>query len=172
MGYTAEQSQIRAIPIFVVAAVLSIIVAYATDYTKHRYAFIVAGCVVGIIGYAILLNLFAVSVDVRYMAAFFITMGGFMAQPITLAYLQNNLGGHVKRGYASAFQIGFGNLGKFLYPMISRELLLTAFFRWYCCFQHLHQVPGTKVPSRFRYRSRFPRCHHHCFHHLHCWSLL
>jgi len=70
-----------------------------------------AGCSVGIIGYAILLNLVRVPVGVRYMAAFFITTGGFMAQPVTIAWLSNQMGGHYKRAVGSAFQIGFGNMG-------------------------------------------------------------
>lgn len=111
MGFTAAQSQIRAIPIFIVATVVSLTVAWATDRFKHRYSFIMAGCSVGIIGYAILLNLVRVPVGVRYMAAFFITTGGFMAQPVTIAWLSNQMGGHYKRAVGSAFQIGFGNMG-------------------------------------------------------------
>lgn len=111
MGYTAAQSQIRAIPVFIVAAVVSLVVALSTDRLKHRYSFIIAGCVVGIIGYAILLNLTRVTVGVRFMAAFFITTGGFMAQPVALAWLANQMGGHYKRSVASAIQVGFGNLG-------------------------------------------------------------
>ncbi len=34
-----------------------------------------------------------------------------MAQPVCLAWLQNQLGGHYKRSVGSAFQIGFGNIG-------------------------------------------------------------
>ncbi|KFY40781.1 hypothetical protein V495_05278 [Pseudogymnoascus sp. VKM F-4514 (FW-929)] len=111
MHYTAEQSQLRAIPIFVVATAACLMVAVATDRLKHRYSFIVGGCLIGIIGYAILLNLDDVSIGTRYMAAFFITTGGFMAQPVTLAWLANQMGGHYKRSIGSAVQIGFGNLG-------------------------------------------------------------
>ncbi|KFY34630.1 hypothetical protein V494_06599 [Pseudogymnoascus sp. VKM F-4513 (FW-928)] len=50
-------------------------------------------------------------IGTRYMAAFFITTGGFMAQPVTLAWLANQMGGHYKRSIGSAVQIGFGNLG-------------------------------------------------------------
>lgn len=111
MGYTAEESQLRAIPIFVAAAASCLIVAVSADKLKHRYGFIIGGCLLGIVGYAILLNLKDVSVGVRYMAAFFITMGGFIAQPVTLAWLSNQMGGHYKRSIGSAIQIGFGNLG-------------------------------------------------------------
>ncbi|OBT88794.1 hypothetical protein VE02_03145 [Pseudogymnoascus sp. 03VT05] len=111
MHYTAAESQLRAIPIFVVAAAACLIVAVAADRLKHRYSFIIAGCLIGIVGYAILLNLDDVNVSTRYMAAFFITAGGYMAQPVTLAWLANQMGGHYKRSIGSAVQIGFGNLG-------------------------------------------------------------
>jgi MFS family permease len=111
MGYTAAQSQIRAIPIFVVATFTCLAIAWCADAYKHRYAFIMFGCLVGIIGYAILLNMPSVSVGVRYMACFFITAGGFIAQPITIAWVSNQMGGHYKRAVSSAFQIGFGNCG-------------------------------------------------------------
>ncbi|OBT44447.1 hypothetical protein VE00_05944 [Pseudogymnoascus sp. WSF 3629] len=111
MHYTAAESQLRAIPIFVVAAAACLMVAVAADRLKHRYSFIIAGCLIGIVGYSILLNLDDVNVATRYMAAFFITTGGFMAQPVTLAWLANQMGGHYKRSIGSAVQIGFGNLG-------------------------------------------------------------
>jgi hypothetical protein len=127
MGYTAAMSQVRSIPIFIVAAVAALLVAWATDKMKHRYAFTIAGVVVGGIGYVILLNQGSVSVGVKYMACFFITTGGYMTQPVTWVWLNNvrhlsffpylslkatqNMGGHYKRSIATAMQIGLGNAG-------------------------------------------------------------
>lgn len=83
MGYTAAMSQVRSIPIFIVAAVTALLVAWATDKVKHRYAFTIAGVVVGGIGYVVLLCQSSVTVGVKYMACFFITTGGYMTQPVT-----------------------------------------------------------------------------------------
>jgi hypothetical protein len=83
MGYTAAMSQVRSIPIFIVAAVAALAVAWATDRMKHRYAFTIAGVVVGGIGYVMLLCQEDVSVGVKYIACFFITTGGYMTQPVT-----------------------------------------------------------------------------------------
>jgi cyanate permease len=83
LGYTAAMSQVRSIPIFIVAAVAALLVAWATDKMKHRYSFTIAGVVVGGIGYVILLCQGNVSVGVKYMACFFITTGGYMTQPVT-----------------------------------------------------------------------------------------
>ncbi|KMU91830.1 hypothetical protein CIHG_09570 [Coccidioides immitis H538.4] len=51
------------------------------------------------------------SVGVRYMAVFMVTAGGFVAQPVVMAWVSNNMGGHYKRSIASSMQIGFGNSG-------------------------------------------------------------
>jgi cyanate permease len=89
MGYTAAMSQVRSIPIFIVAAVAALLVAWSTDRMKHRYAFTNAGVVVGGVGYVILLNQRGVSVGVKYMACFFVTTGGYMTQPVTWVWLNN-----------------------------------------------------------------------------------
>ena len=36
---------------------------------------------------------------------------GYIAQPVTIVWLNNNMGGHIKRGVSSALQIGLGNCG-------------------------------------------------------------
>jgi len=94
MGYTAAMAQILSIPIFVVATVVALLTAFATDHLRHRYSFIIAGVCVGITGYSILLSMNSVSVGVRYMACFFITAGGYMAQPVTLVWLSNQVNHH------------------------------------------------------------------------------
>lgn len=55
MGYTAAMSQVRSIPIFVVATVSALTVAWLTDKSKHRYSFTILGVAVGSSGYVILL---------------------------------------------------------------------------------------------------------------------
>ena len=69
------------------------------------------GVVVATIGYAILLAQKSVAVNVRYFAVYLITTGGYITQPVTLAWLSNNMGGHYKRSVSSAVQIGLGNVG-------------------------------------------------------------
>ncbi len=83
MGYTAAMSQLRSIPIFIVAGVTALLVAWATDRVKHRYAFTIAGVVVAGIGYVVLLCQSSVTVGVKYMACFFITTGGYITLPVS-----------------------------------------------------------------------------------------
>jgi cyanate permease len=89
LGFTATMSQVRSIPIFIVAAVAALIVAWCTDRAQHRYGFTIAGIVVGFIGYVVLLCQNRVATGVKYMACFFITTGGYMTQPVTWVWLNN-----------------------------------------------------------------------------------
>lgn len=69
------------------------------------------GVTVATVGYIILLCQQRVSTGVQYFALFLIVSGGYITQPVTLAWLSNNVSGHYKRSIASAMQVGFGNCG-------------------------------------------------------------
>lgn len=110
LGWTSVRAQVMSIPIYCVATVATLCVAVTSDIVKHRYSFIMLGCLISIIGYAILLNTARVSIQIRYMALFFIPTGGWIAQPVVISWLNNNMGGHYKRGVGTAAQIGTGNI--------------------------------------------------------------
>lgn len=111
LGWTSIKAQVMSIPIFLVATVLALCTAWLTDRLKHRFTFIVVGCTIATIGYSILLGMLEVPVGARYFALYLITGGGYIAQPVVIVWLSNNVSGHYKRGVSSAMQIGFGNLG-------------------------------------------------------------
>ncbi|EER28038.1 hypothetical protein D8B26_006687 [Coccidioides posadasii str. Silveira] len=111
LGWTEIMAQVMSIPVFVVATVVTLVCAVISDRMRHRYAFTLLGCGVATIGYVILICQHSVSVGVRYMAVFMVTAGGFVAQPVVMAWVSNNMGGHYKRSIASSMQIGFGNSG-------------------------------------------------------------
>ncbi|RFU35367.1 hypothetical protein B7463_g954, partial [Scytalidium lignicola] len=122
MGYTAAESQVRSIPIWIVAAILAMSMAWLADKLKHRYAFTLLGLGISIIGYTLLLCQENLSVGVKYMACFFVVGGSNICQPITWVWLNNNVGGHYKRSVATAMQIGFGNAG----GLIASNIFITA----------------------------------------------
>ncbi|KAJ4250156.1 hypothetical protein NW762_011969 [Fusarium torreyae] len=111
LGWTSVHAQIMSIPIFLFATVCALVTAIASDKMKHRSGFIVLGCVFATVGYVILLNMMSVPVGVRYFALFCIVAGGYIAQPIVLVWVSNNMSGHYKVGVASAMQVGIGNVG-------------------------------------------------------------
>ncbi|KAK2811321.1 hypothetical protein FQN50_002197 [Emmonsiellopsis sp. PD_5] len=111
LGWTAIRAQVMTIPVFVTATVTTIIAAIFSDRLRHRFGFILAGCFVTTVGYIILFMQQHVAVGVRYFALFAITSGAYLAHPITMTWLTNNMGGHYKRAIGSSMQIGIGNCG-------------------------------------------------------------
>ncbi|KAK6070074.1 transporter C11D3.18C 6 [Seiridium cupressi] len=111
MGLTAAAAQVRTIPIYIVATIACLTAAYSTDRLRHRYSFTMIGISVATIGYILLLCQQYVAVGVRYFALFLVVSGGYTTQPVTLAWLANNVSGHYKRSVSAASQVGFGNLG-------------------------------------------------------------
>jgi len=68
-----------------------------------------------IIGYIVLLCQgplkAGIPIGARYMSIFFITSGNYIAQPLAVVWLANNMSGHYKRSFGAALQIGVGNVG-------------------------------------------------------------
>ncbi|KAL9625386.1 MAG: hypothetical protein Q9160_000449 [Pyrenula sp. 1 TL-2023] len=121
LNWKALKAQYMSIPIYATGAMFCVIASYASDYLKRRYLFVMLGGLASCIGFIILLCQTSVSVDVRYAAVFFLVSGAYVMQPLSVAWLMNNVGGHYKRGIASAFQIGFGNFG----GIIASNIFLT-----------------------------------------------
>lgn len=86
------------------------IVAYASDRTKHRFAFTLFPILISITGFAILLNVHT-NRHVQYAALFLVAIGTYSAMPVVICWFNLNLGGHHRRAVGSAWQIGFGNIG-------------------------------------------------------------
>ena len=122
LGWTSVRAQVLSIPIYVVAAVVCLVSAFISDKIRHRYSFIILGVLVASTGYIPLLaQRNNVSVAGRYTAVYLILSGAYIAQPISLIWLANNMGGHYKRAIGPAMQIGFGNLS----GVIASNIFLT-----------------------------------------------
>lgn len=122
LEYSGIESQVHSIPIWIVAAIVTLATAILSDWTKHRYGFMMFGIVFASIGYIILLcqgplvhphthRPAGLALNVRYMAVYFVTTGCYMVQPNAIVWVANNLGGHYKRSVVLATMIGFGNIG-------------------------------------------------------------
>ncbi|KAL8739062.1 MAG: hypothetical protein Q9181_000244 [Wetmoreana brouardii] len=111
LGWTSVKAQVYSIPIYAVAAVANVITGFTSDYLHHRYAFCMMGVCIATVGWALLLAQRSVPVAARYAALYLVTMGNFITSPLTLVWMNNNLGGHYKRGIGAAMQIALGNLG-------------------------------------------------------------
>lgn len=74
--WTPVRAQVMSIPIYVVATILALTTAFLTDRLKQRFAFIICGCCITTVGYAVLLSMDHVPASARYAALFLVTGGG------------------------------------------------------------------------------------------------
>jgi len=86
------------------------IVAFASDYLRHRFLFTILPICLAIAGFAILLNVHT-RTDIEYAALHLICLGTYGSMPVIICWFQMNLGGHHRRAIGTAWQIGFGNIG-------------------------------------------------------------
>ena len=111
LGYTNAAAQAYTIPIYVVAAALAFFTAVLSDRLRNRFVFCFFAVVLCACGYAVLLNQDVVSLRAQYGALFLFNGACFMVLPTLWTWLSNNMGGHYKRSWSSAAQIGLGNAG-------------------------------------------------------------
>ena len=111
LGYTNAAAQAYTIPIYVVAAALAWIAAVISDRIHNRFAIAFFSVILCVCGYGVLLNASKVDVHAQYGALFLFNGGCFMVLPTLWTWLSNNMGGHYKRAWSSAMQIGLGNAG-------------------------------------------------------------
>lgn len=109
-GWLATEAQIRTIPVYAVSAAAMLLVAYLSDRYRHRYGFVIVGCVIATIGYVMLLCQRDLSRDTKFAAIFLVAMGGYISTPMALAWLSNNVSGHWKRAISSGIQVTLGNI--------------------------------------------------------------
>lgn len=95
-GYSAIETQLRSVPPWVAAFTLSVLVAFASDYGRHRFLCAIAPICLTITGFAILLRVHD-HTDVEYAALFLVVMGAYAAMPVIVCWFSMNLGGHHRR---------------------------------------------------------------------------
>ncbi|KAI1373364.1 MFS general substrate transporter [Hypoxylon crocopeplum] len=120
-GWTARAAQVHTIPVYAVAAMGMVIVAYFSDMFKHRYGFIILGCSISTVGYGMLLCQDSLSSDAKYAAVFLVSLGGFICPPVALGWLANNVAGHWKHAFASAIQVALGNIAGIAAALVYRQ---------------------------------------------------
>lgn len=96
---------------FYLACLATILIAMHADKKRERGYHIAAPAAVGVIGYALLIGLKDQGAAGRYVAACITVTGVFGHIPAMLSWFTNNIGGHTKRGTATAFIISIGNIG-------------------------------------------------------------
>ena len=117
LGYVATTAQLLTIPIYCTAAVLAIIVCWASDKAvkrgASRWPYVFVPMTVILVGFVIAISGSAAGgvPGVVYAGVFIATCGIYPAFPGNITWISNNLAGSYKRAAGMAFQIGIGNLG-------------------------------------------------------------
>ncbi|CAO3589591.1 unnamed protein product [Absidia cylindrospora] len=111
MGYTDLAAQAMSAPPYAIACFFTVVIALHADKKRERGLHIAAPAFVGMIGYLLLVVLKDRGPVAMYIGAIITTTGVFSHIPAMLSWFTNNIGGHTKRGVASAFIISIGNVG-------------------------------------------------------------
>jgi predicted MFS family arabinose efflux permease len=93
------------------ACLFTILTAIHADHRRERGLHVFFPVLVGAIGYLLLIVLKTKGSAAMYVAACITTIGVFSHIPAMLSWFTNNIGGHTKRGVATAFIISIGNVG-------------------------------------------------------------
>ncbi|EJT76465.1 high-affinity nicotinic acid transporter [Gaeumannomyces tritici R3-111a-1] len=121
-GYDPIQTQLHSVPPWAASFGFSMLCAYLSDRTRHRFAFAVLAILICISGFAILIAVHD-NTNVQYAGLFLVAMGAYTAMPIIVCWFNMNLGGHHRRAVGSAWQVGFGNIGGIIavYAFLKRD---------------------------------------------------
>ncbi|KAK1831491.1 major facilitator superfamily domain-containing protein [Podospora conica] len=108
--YSAIKTQLYTVPPWAAAFVFAMVVATASDATRHRFLYTFIPICISISGLVILM-LVHNNLPLQYGALFLTAMGCYSAMPVIVCWFSMNLGGHRRRAVGTAWQIGFGNIG-------------------------------------------------------------
>lgn len=109
-GYSPIQTQLHSVPPWACAFAFAMIIAFFSDFARHRFAFTIFPIAISITGFAIELTVHT-HPHIQYAGLFLITMGTYSAMPVIVCWFNMNLGGHHRRAVGTAWQVGFGNIG-------------------------------------------------------------
>ncbi|CAO3643363.1 unnamed protein product [Cunninghamella echinulata] len=121
MGFTDLTAQAMSAPPYAIACFFTVLVALHADKKRERGLHIAIPAFIGAIGYLLLVVLRHKGPVAMYIAACITTTGVFSHIPAMLSWFTNNIGGHTKRGVASAFIISIGNVGGAIGSQVYRQ---------------------------------------------------
>lgn len=130
-GWKATEAQIHTIPVYALTIGLTLVIAWFSDRIHHRYGFLMFCCLLATVGYGMLLHVEHLTREAKYAACFLIAAGGICSGPIAIAFLSNNLAGHLKRAAGSALQVSFagfaGIIGSVMFKASESPVYRTGF---------------------------------------------
>ncbi|KAH7333921.1 putative MFS transporter [Rhizoctonia solani] len=114
--WNATETQLLTVPCYVLGAITYLATAFLSDRYQIRGWFSVAGGLISVLGYLILLV--PVPSGVHYMGCFLVAMGLYVVVGIPLSWLPNNIPRYGKRTSATGFQLMVGNASGVMAPFL------------------------------------------------------
>lgn len=108
LGYGPIKTQLMTVPVYAVAAGLTLIFAWASDRLQNRSVFFCIGMAIAMIGWGI--GLSSHVPHIRYAASFVSAMGSYSSVPCIVTLVSQNIGGQTKRAVGIALQVGLAGL--------------------------------------------------------------
>ncbi|KAF9167629.1 hypothetical protein DFQ26_003785 [Actinomortierella ambigua] len=109
--FSPLMTQAMTVPAYAVACVCTIVVAFSSDRFRERGYHYAGPSFFGCLGYILLIVTRNSSTAARYISLTIAAVGIFSSVPSMLSWFTSNIGGHTKRGVATALIISFGNAG-------------------------------------------------------------
>ncbi|KAF9180726.1 hypothetical protein BGZ51_005914 [Haplosporangium sp. Z 767] len=104
-------TQVMTAPAYIIACIFTILAAFSSDRYRERGLHYAIPTFLGCVGYILLIVTKDSSTITRYVSLTITATGVFSAVPSMLSWFTTNIGGHTKRGVATAAIISFGNIG-------------------------------------------------------------
>lgn len=117
LGYASTTAQLLTIPIYITAAILAVIVCWASDRAckrgASRWVYVFFPMCAILVGFIIAISASAIGgvPGVVYAGVFIATCGIYPAFPNNVTWISNNCAGTIKRGASIGMLVGAGNLG-------------------------------------------------------------
>lgn len=112
LGYTSANAQLMTIPIYVVAMIATVIVAFWSDHVQQRTPFIMGGFAIGVVGFIAELAIpHPKYPGVTYFFLFLVATGLYCPFTCIVTLIANNLAPSSKRAVGMALLISVGNMG-------------------------------------------------------------
>lgn len=108
MGYQGTRGQLMSVPPYAVAALFTVAIGYVADRTRRRGLCNIITASLGTTGFLMLLS--SSNPKVQYAGTFLGAAGIYPAIPNTLAWVNNNTEGSLKRAFVIGMVVGWGNL--------------------------------------------------------------
>jgi MFS family permease len=124
LGFVSSTAQLLTVPIYITAAVLTVVIAYFSDRSKvGRAPYIFVPMCAILIGFIIAIagSAHGGLPGLVYAGVFIATCGIYPAFPGNVTWISNNLAGSYKRSAGMAFHIGAGNLAGAMASNFYRE---------------------------------------------------